>query len=182
MSTIAISFAPQKIPRERSTSVAVVAALSATTMLFASLVSAYLVRRSFSDWRPSPAVWPVFLLAFGLSASVAIEVAVRSKGIGRRRGLISLGLASALYLVGALGVIFSIVRSEGGLTPPHRAFVVLLLGVHLAHAILGAAFAGSILRDVAPGPSENSLLLARLVTHFLTALLLAIVFLLFVLR
>ena len=167
---------------ESATRVAVVAALSATTMLFASLVSAYLVRRSFADWRPAPAVWPLVLLILASWASMGLEVASRSEGTKQARGFMSLALASGLYLIGALAVILSIALGPGGLKAPHNAFIVMLLGVHVAHAILGAAFATWVLRDAAGGPSENSLLLARLVTHFLTALLFAIVFLLFVLQ
>ena len=58
-------------------------------------------------------------------------------------------------------------------------FVVLLLSVHLVHALLGASFSAWALRAADGGPTGMSLLLARLVTHFLTALLFAIVFLLF---
>ena len=164
---------------ENATRVAVVAALSATTMLFASLVSAYLVRRSFADWRPSPAWWPAVLLAFAFAASGAIEVAVRGEGERRRLGFMGLALASGLYLAGALAVIASVASGEGGLGMPFNAFVALLLSVHAVHAILGGAFATWILRTEAGDPSQNALLLARLVTHFLTALLCAIVFLLF---
>ncbi len=176
MSLVATPPAPPPPSFESATRVAVVAALSATTMLFASLVSAYLVRRSFADWRPASVVWPFFLLAFAFWASGAIEVASRSKGSRRHLGFASLLLASGLYLVGALAVIVSIATDEGGLTRPYPAFVVLLLSVHVVHAILGAFFAAWIIRDSAA--SENSLLLARLVTHFLAALLFAIVFLL----
>jgi heme/copper-type cytochrome/quinol oxidase subunit 3 len=163
---------------ESAIQVAVVAALSATTMLFASLVSAFLVRRSFVDWRPLPALWPAVLLAFAFAASGGIEVAARGEGRQRRRGLTGLALASALYLVSALAVIGSVVSRAGGLEMPFNAFVVLLLSVHVVHAILGGAFASWILRADA-GPPDHALLLARLVTHFLTALLCAIVFLLF---
>lgn len=163
---------------ESATRVAVVAALSATTMLFAALLSAYLVRRSFADWQPASAVWPFFLLALAFWASTAIEVAARSDGSRRRLGFVSLLLASGLYLVGALAAIVSIADGEGGLTTPFHAFVVLLLSVHVVHAILGALFAVWMFREGVA--SENSLLLARLVTHFLAALLFAIVFLLFV--
>jgi heme/copper-type cytochrome/quinol oxidase subunit 3 len=162
---------------ENATRVAVVAALSATTMLFASLVSSYLVRRSFADWRPSPAIWPVALLALAFAASLGIEVASRSAGVWRRRGFIGLALSSALYLAGALAVIRRVAVS--GLETPFNAFVALLLGVHVMHAILGGAFAFWILGDDPGGPSANAFLLARGVTHFLTALLLAVVFLLF---
>ena len=179
MSAIRATPAERTSALESATRVAVVAALSATTMLFASLVSAYLVRRSFADWRPSPAWWPAVLLAFAFAASGAIELAVRGEGERRRLGFIGLALASGLYLAGALAMIGSVVSGEGGLEMPFNAFVALLLSVHVVHAILGGAFALWILRAEADGPSENALLLARLVTHFLTALLCAIVFLLF---
>ena len=182
MSTVSATAAERTPAVESATRVAVVAALSATTMLFASLVSAYLVRRSFADWRPSPAVWPAVLLAFAFAASGGIEVATGGQGIRRRLGFMGLALASVLYLVGALAVIGSVVSGEGGLEMPFNAFVALLLSVHVVHAILGGAFAFRVLRAEADGPSENALLLARLVTHFLTALLCAIVFLLFVLQ
>ena len=164
---------------ENATLVAVVAALSATTMLFASLVSAYLVRRSFADWRPSPAWWPAVLLAFAFAASAGVEIGARGEGRRRRFGFVGLALASLLYLAGALAVIASVVSGEGGLGMPFNAFVALLLGVHVAHAILGGAFAAWILGHDGADASENALVLARLVTHFLTALLCAIVFLLF---
>lgn len=163
---------------DRATQVGVVGALSATTMLFASLVSAYLVRRSFADWRPSPAWWPAVLLAFAFAASAGVEVGVRGQGRQRRLGFMGLALASLLYLAGALAVIASVTSGTGGLGMPFNAFVALLLSVHAAHAILGGAFAAWILGQEME-PSENALALARLVTHFLTALLCAIVFLLF---
>lgn len=164
--------------------VAVVAALSATVMLFASLVSAYLVRRSFEDWRPAAAVWPWALIAFGLLASVGIEVASRAEGAMRRAGLIVLILGSALYLLTALIVIGSTLTGPRGLAGPHDAFVALLLGVHALHAVLGAVFALWALRHAQASWSRSGerLVLARLVTHFLTALLLGILFVLFVLR
>ncbi|MBX7187327.1 MAG: hypothetical protein K1Y01_19445 [Vicinamibacteria bacterium] len=164
---------------ENATRVAVVASLGATTMLFASLVSAYLVRRSFADWRPSPALWPLGLLAFALIASGGVEIAARDAGARRRLGFQALALASGLYLAGALGVIGSVASAEGGLQMPFNAFVALLLGVHVVHAIVGGGFAIWVLRVEGSGPSDHGLWLARLVTHFLTALLCAIVFLLF---
>lgn len=167
--------------RESATRVAVVAALSATSMLFASVGSAYLVRRSFADWeQPPSSIWPFALLAFGLWASCGIEVASRTEGRNRRRGFRAAGLASGLYFLAALAVVVSIASGEGGLTAPHNAFIVLLLSVHLVHAILGAVFARWILRDATGDLSENTLFLVRLVTHFLTLILFAIVLLLFV--
>lgn len=170
------------LPLEQATRVAVVGALSATTMLFASLVSAYLVRRSFDDWRPAPALWPFALLLFATIATVGMEVAARTAGRARRLGFQTLVLASSLYLAAAGAVIASTASSKPGLVAPHNAFVVLLLGVHVVHALAGAAFSMWTLRAVGGRVSEASLLLARLVTHFLTTLLFAIVFVLFVIR
>ncbi|MEO8500742.1 MAG: hypothetical protein ABI565_07490 [Vicinamibacteria bacterium] len=167
---------------ESATRVAVVAALSATTMLFASLVSAYLVRRSFPDWRPVSATWPLALLASALASSFGVEVASRAEEGWRRLGLIGLGLGSGLYLLGVIAVIVSVVSEPFGLATPFNAFVFLLLGLHAAHAIAGGAFSGWILRAGSHPASESGFLLARLVTHFLTVLLCAILFLLFVLR
>jgi heme/copper-type cytochrome/quinol oxidase subunit 3 len=182
MTSLAMVSEDSTTPREHATRVAAVGALAATTMLFASLVSAYLVRRSFADWRPSPALWPFVLLALALGASAGIEVASRSVGAARGRGFMALALSSALYIAGALAVIVSVALSPGGLSGPHNAFVALLLSVHVVHALLGASFSVWALRDGAEGSGENGLLLTRLVTHFLTALLFAIVFVLFVLQ
>jgi hypothetical protein len=76
-------------------------------------------------------------------------------------------------------VIASIALGEGRLAAPHQAFVVLLLGVHVVHAILGGGFS---LVALSTSASDHGLPLVRLVTHSLTALLFAIFFLLFVLR
>lgn len=171
---------PAAAGSESATRVAVVAALSATAMLFASLFSAYLVRRSFADWRSASANWPVFLLALAFAASLSIEVTARASGHGPRFGRFGLVLGSFLYLLGALFVIAT--TAATGLDAPFDAFVVLLLGLHVLHAILGGAFAWSILGAGEGRPSAHGLLLARLVTHFLTVLLCAILFLLFGLR
>lgn len=182
--SVVVASEPRPAASDEALRVAVVAALSATVMLFASLVSAYLVRRSFEDWRPVAAVWPPVLLGLGLLASLGIETASRADGKARRAGFIGLALASVLYFFGALSVIASTVKSERGLAAPHDAFVALLLGVHLLHALLGASFAIWALRGARwlKAGSGARLGLARLVTHFLTALLLGILFVLFVLR
>lgn len=167
---------------ESTVRVAVVGALSATTMLFASLASAYLVRRSFPDWRPSPELWPLPLACLGLLASMGIEWAARSEGRRRTQGLWALAGASVFYLVGASVVVISIARGPYGLAAPHQAFVALLLGVHIAHALVASGFAAWSLGQRKGAPSDSSVSLIRLVTHFLTALLLFILFLLFVMR
>lgn len=182
MRTVAIASPSRSQAEESALRVAVVAALSATMMLFASLASALLVRRSFEDWRPAAAAWPWILLAFGLAASAGMEMAARAHGRRQIAGFAILGLSSSLYLAGALFVLGSLVSGEHGLSRPHDAFVALLLGVHVLHAILGTAFAARVLRAASGGSSETSLSLARLVTHFLTALLVFILALLFIPR
>lgn len=182
MSAMAPAKEPCGVAEANATRIAVVAAVSATCMLFASLASAYLVRRSFADWQAAEASWPWALIALGIGASAAVEVASRSRGAGRRRALAALAATSALYLAGALIVIGSIVRGESGLARPHDAFIALLLGVHVAHAILGGGFAFRALRIAEGGPGSDGIFLARMVTHFLTILLAGVLFLLFVLQ
>jgi heme/copper-type cytochrome/quinol oxidase subunit 3 len=165
-----------------ATRIAVVAAMAATLMLFASLASAYLVRRSFADWQAGAAWWPPVLLALGVGASWAIEVASRSDDPARRQALGGLVATSLLYLASAITVIATTLRGDEGLERPHDAFVALLLGVHVIHAILGGAFAARALRPADRVLSGDGIFLARLLTHFLTALLAGVLFLLFVLR
>jgi len=179
MRTLALASPSRSQAEESALRVAVVAALSATMMLFASLASALLVRRAFEDWRPASAAWPWILLGFGLAASAGIEIAARSQGRRRVAGFAIVGLSSSLYLAGALFVLGSLASGELGLSRPHDAFIALLLGVHVLHAILGTAFAARVLRATSGGSPESGLALARLVTHFLTALLVFILILLF---
>ena len=178
MSLIAVESREGRLAFENATRVGVVAALSATTMLFGSLASAYLVRRSFADWRPEFASWPLLLLTFASLTSLGMEAASRSQGAWRRRAFLAVLGASAAYLLGACAVISSTFTSRGALASPHLAFVALLLSLHVGHAVLGASFTIWILHpNQAASPAR--LFLARLVTHFLTALLFAIVLLLF---
>lgn len=182
MRTVAHASPARSHAEESALRVAVVAALSATMMLFASLASALLVRRAFEDWRPAAAAWPWVLLGFGLAASAGMEIAARSHGRRRVAGFAALGGSSSLYLAGALFVLGSLVSGENGLSRPHDAFIALLLGVHVLHAILGTAFSALVLRAASGESFQAGLALARLVTHFLTALLVFILALLFLPR
>lgn len=167
---------------EHAARVAVVAALSATTMLFASLASAYLLRRSFDDWRPGPEAWPLALVVLGGAASVLVETAFRTAGNTRRAALALVAACSAFYLLATLGLIAERSFGEGGLSEPHSAFVVLLLSMHGAHAALGVLFSRWLLRGPSASLSTERWFLVRLVTHFLTLLLTMILGVLFVLR
>jgi heme/copper-type cytochrome/quinol oxidase subunit 3 len=184
MSVLAASILHQAAPIEtaadRARRVAVVGALSATTMLFASLVSAYLLRRSFTPWHQEDALWPAVLLTFASLASIGIEVATRASGGPRLMGLLALCLGNALYLAGAASVILTL-GSKNGLTSPHAAFTALLLGVHAVHAFVGSVFSLVMVRESGRGLRGSGPALARLVTHFLTVMLFAIAFVLFLL-
>ena len=168
---------------EAAIRVAVVAALSGTTMLFASLASAYFVRRSFADWKvPTEMRWPWALLGLALGISAGLEMSLRVRPERRRAPLAGTALLTASYLAVAIAVIGSLAASPGGLGLPHRAFVVLLLGVHVAHSIFGGVFTAALLRDASGVFSPSQVLLARMVTHFLSGLVLFIVGLLFLVR
>jgi len=172
--------APVVAAEEHAARVAVVAALSATTMLFASLASAYLLRRSFDDWRPGAEIGALVLAILGGGASAFVEIAFRASGAQQRAALRWLTACSVCYLLAALSLIVARISSEAGLADPHGAFVVLLLGLHAVHAALGVLFARSMLPSALF--SSERWFLVRLVTHFLTLLLFMILGLLFVLQ
>jgi heme/copper-type cytochrome/quinol oxidase subunit 3 len=172
--------APIETAMDRARRVAVVGALSATTMLFASLVSAYLLRRSFRPWHQEEALWPAVLLTFASLASIGIEVAARASGGPRFMGLLALCLGNVLYLAGAASVILNLAGKDG-LTSPHAAFTALLLGVHAVHAFVGSIFSLAMVRESSGSLRGSGPALARLITHFLTVMLFAIAFVLFLL-
>ncbi|MEO5761398.1 MAG: hypothetical protein ABIR28_03715 [Vicinamibacteria bacterium] len=180
--SVIVPVTSRPLSAQNATRVGLVAALSAASMLFASLVSAYLVRRSFADWHPSPSVWPFGLLFFAIAASTGIEVASRSIDARRRAGLWLVAIGSALYLLGAIVALAVLSGALGGLNPPHRAFVFLLIGVHMVHALLGVIFSIWTLRPASHLPWDEGIELSRLAIHFLTVLLAAIVGLLFIVR
>jgi len=135
--------------------------LATVTMLFAAFASAYVVRRSGSDWLhvPLPPIlwWNTLVLA---ASSVAVEIANWS---GKPEGLhYSRTRAAAAMLVGLLlGVGFLAgqleawrqLRDAGVYLPtsPHSSFFFMLTGAHAVHVVAalavlawGAAGAASI--------------------------------------
>jgi len=169
------SVEPRIAPAPQAARVAVVGAMGATTMLFASLLSAYFVRRSFPDWRDSGLLWPVGLGVCALAASLGLEGSLRLPSPWRPWARGAFGLLSGAYLLGALVAVASCVSR--GLALPHEAFVALLLGTHVLHA-LAAVFLVRFLE----GEGDEGRALARGVVHFLTALLLLILLVLFAIR
>ena len=158
----------------RPLQVAVAAGLGATAMLFAALTSALIVRRSFPDWT-SVAARPFLSLGIlALLASFSIEWHVRTRfarGVAFRTFL----AANLLYLAAAAATIWRVAGS--GLGAPQSAFLVLFLGLHALHAAGATIFCVVVLRasgERAESDMEDGGGLARLVTHFITLLLIVI--------
>lgn len=117
--------------------------LGTVTMLFASFASAYIVRRSGSDWvrigLPTT-LWLNTLMLVGSSA--ALEVSAWAAGQGTRQALrIALAVSTALgigFLIGQIRVWRQLAWAGISVdVSPHSSFVYMLTGVHGIH-VLGA--------------------------------------------
>ena len=119
--------------------------LATVTMLFAAFTSAYVVRRSGTDWRhvalPSMLWFNTFVL---LASSGAVEVANRSGLAGRRRTAV-VAVAAALslgfiFLGGQLVAWREMVASGAYLaTSPHSSFFFMLTAAHGVHVVAALA-------------------------------------------
>lgn len=115
--------------------------LATVTMLFAAFTSAYIVRRSGSDWRPVtlPPIlwWNTLALA---ASSVAVEVA-RSNGARRRwhAAAVAFDAAVCLGLAFVVGQLFAWRQlvAAGVYLPsnPHASFFYMMTGAHAAHVV-----------------------------------------------
>nr|MBO2507640.1 cytochrome oxidase subunit III [Bacillota bacterium] len=117
--------------------------LAAMTMVFAALVSAYLVRMDLSDWRAAP-LPPVLWVntALLVAASAALEAALRPARAGDTRRLSTLlwvaGLATAAFIVGQLAAWFQMrAMGYGVAATPGASFFYLLTLVHGVHVLGG---------------------------------------------
>lgn len=119
--------------------------LATVTMLFAAFTSAYIVRRSGSDWRHvtlPPILWlnTVILAA----SSIAVEAANRY-GLRRRwrasTAAFSLALAFGVaFLAGQVAAWFHLVAAGVYLpTSPHSSFFYMLTGAHGVHVVAALA-------------------------------------------
>ena len=119
--------------------------LATVTMLFAAFTSAYIVRRSGSDWRHvalPPILWANTIVL--LASSVALEAANRA-GCRRRWQAAAFASGSAL----ALGVAFlfgqvtawrQLVNAGVYLgSSPHSSFFYMLTGAHALHVVAALA-------------------------------------------
>jgi cytochrome c oxidase subunit III len=119
--------------------------LATVTMLFAAFASAYIVRRSGSDWRhvalPSILWWNTLVLA---ASSAAVEIASWGGARAKRAAAVA-AMAVAL----ALGVVFLAgqaeawrqMRASGVYLPtsPHSSFFFMLTGAHAVHVVAALA-------------------------------------------
>jgi cytochrome c oxidase subunit III len=162
--------------------------LGTVSMLFIGFTSAYILRRASADWQPLAAPGILWVnTAILVVSSVSLEIA--------RRRLRSWDLAGAQkWMAGAavLGLAFLAGQVLGwrefqgrGVflsSNPHSAFFYLLTGVHALHLVGGLAW-GFVtlwrLRRMAVTPGGDGLALFATYWHFLGALWLYLLFLLF---
>ena len=119
--------------------------LATVTMLFAAFASAYVVRRSGSDWRHvalPPILWlNTIVLA---ASSLALETANRG-GVGGRWAIARLGCGVSLALgFGFLGGQMAAWRQlmAAGVylpTSPHASFFYMITGAHAVHVVAALA-------------------------------------------
>jgi cytochrome c oxidase subunit III len=119
--------------------------LGTVTMLFAAFTSAYIVRRSGSDWRhvSLPLILWANTVVLAVS-SIAVEVANRN-GMRRRWGGAVVAFAAALaFGIAFLGGQIAAWRQmvAGGVylpTSPHSSFFYMLTGAHAVHVVAALA-------------------------------------------
>lgn len=119
--------------------------LATVTMLFGAFTSAYIVRRSGSDWRPVALPSILWLNTLVLMASsVAVEAASRFGSHRRwRAATMSFGLAVAFgiaFLVGQFTAWRQLAAAGVYLpTSPHSSFFYMLTGAHGLHVVAALA-------------------------------------------
>lgn len=164
--------------------------LGTVSMLFIGFTSAYLIRRASLDWRPLRAPGILWVnTAVLLASSVTLEAARK-----RLRGWDLRGVLPWVGATGALGVLFLLgqvvawrtLASRGVFlaTNPHHSFFYVLTGLHGLHLLGGLVWFLAVLvqlRRMAYTPGEDGLRLFATYWHFLGALWLYLLVLLFVL-
>ena len=122
--------------------------LATVTMLFAAFTSAYIVRRSGSDWR-HVALPPILWLNTAVlgASSVVLEIANRAGLLGRwqlarvaHAGALSLGLG---FLAGQIAAWRQLVDAGVYLpSSPHSSFFFMLTGAHALHVVAALGVLG----------------------------------------
>lgn len=117
--------------------------LATVVMLFAAFTSAYLVRRSGSDWTPIELPGILWVnTAVLVASSLALErgrVASRQgKIVSARHGLLAAAGLGLVFLAGQVTAWRELVGQGVYLpTSPHSSFVYILTGVHGVHVAAG---------------------------------------------
>jgi cytochrome c oxidase subunit 3 len=164
--------------------------LGTISMLFIGFTSAYLIRRASADWRPLAAPWILWAnTAILLASSVTLEAARKRLREWDLRGVLpwvgATGALGVLFLAGQL-VAWRTLASRGVFlaTNPHSSFFYVLTGLHGLHLLGGLVWFLAVLfqlRRMAYTPGEDGLRLFATYWHFLGALWLYLLVLLFVL-
>lgn len=163
--------------------------MGTASMLFIGFTSAYILRRSSPDWQPLSAPPLLYLnTAILLSSSATAETARR-----RLKAWDLAGMNLHLALTGLLGVLFVLgqfgawreLAAEGIFlaTNPHSSFFYVLTGAHIVHLLGGLVWFGMVFvqaRRMALAPGHDGLALFATYWHFLGALWIYLLFLLFV--
>jgi cytochrome c oxidase subunit 3 len=154
--------------------------LATVTMLFSAFTSAYIVRRSGSDWRAltlPPQLWLNTLVL--LASSVALEGANRLGSRGRwAQSTWAFGAALAggvVFLAGQVRACREL--ADAGMylqTNPHSSFFYMLTGVHALHVVAALAVLAWGLASTRSGARDPRAWAARMGTcrtfwHFLGA-------------
>jgi cytochrome c oxidase subunit 3 len=122
--------------------------LGTVTMLFAAFTSAYIVRRSGSDWRhvALPSILWLNSLVLALSSG-AVEIAIwRGARAAWRSSVIAMLMAVALgiaFLAGQVIAWRQMVAAGIYLpTSPHSSFFFMLTGAHAVHVVAALVVLG----------------------------------------
>jgi cytochrome c oxidase subunit 3 len=159
-------------------------------MLFIGLTSAYMFRRVASDWRtlsPPGILWLNTALLLG--SSIALEQArrrLRSWDVTAARAWVgATGLLGALFVAGQYAAWLAL-RARGVYlaSHPHSSFFYVLTGLHALHLLGGLGWFGTVLAQLGRMtllPGKDGLRLFAVYWHFLAALWIYLLLLLFVL-
>jgi cytochrome c oxidase subunit 3 len=158
------------------------------SMLFIGFTSEYILRAASADWRPLSPPGILWLSTLLLAcSSVALESARRGLRTFNVRlvknGILATGVLGALFVVGqVLG--WRALAAQGIFlaTNPHSSFYYLLTGLHGLHLIGGLIWLVPVTlraHRMEYTPGTDALGLVALYWHFLGALWLYLVYLLF---
>lgn len=168
--------------------VGLLAFMGTVTMLFLGFTSALMLRRASPDWQPLQAP----SLLWGSSAALIASSLALQTARRRLAGFDLVGCERWTWLTGGLGVLFvtaqlgawSQLAAQGVFlsSNPSSSFFYVLTGLHIVHLLGGFGWYGVVLsrlRRMAFAPGEDGLGLFATYWHFLGALWLYLLVLMF---